>query len=206
MIDHSTTCAEKRVHGLGTTLALLLCVALGLGLLACRTPKGSTATEKRRHVVATNRDVLESVYAAEPGARAQVDKSIGYATFSNIETKIAFLTSGNGYGMAVDRRSGARTFMSMRKFGAGIGAGVQEFQLLMVFKSPETFERFLDSGWQFGGGAEAALEHRESEEGGQADMQVNIEMDPIVYQVTEAGIALSATVEGFKFSKDDELN
>lgn len=32
------------------------------------------------------------------------------------------------------------------------------------------------------------------------------EMDPAVFEVTDAGIGVGATAEGFKFSVDDELN
>jgi len=37
-------------------------------------------------------------------------------------------------------------------------------------------------------------------------MQATVDRDPIVYQVTDAGVNLSATLEGVKFSRDSALN
>ena len=37
-------------------------------------------------------------------------------------------------------------------------------------------------------------------------MQATVDRDPLVYQVTNAGVNLSATLEGVKFSRDSALN
>lgn len=186
-------------------IALATILFVGLGAVSCRTPEGDTAGEQRAHIKKVNTEILSTVYKAQPEARALVDSAAGYGTFSNIETKTMFLGSGNGYGLAVDRATGKRTFMKLRKIQIGLGVGIQEFQLLVIFKDPAKFKEFVAGGWQFGGGADAALEHRE-EDGAQAGVQLSAKMDPVVIQLTEAGVSIGATVDGIKYSQNDELN
>jgi lipid-binding SYLF domain-containing protein len=180
---------------------------LGLALFACAKPEGETASQQRAHIRQMDGEIKSEVFAKYPEARSLVSNSYGYATFTNIETKLSIVGSGNGYGLATNRKSGKQTFMSMRKLHVGFGAGVQEFDLLMVFKSKENFDQFIESGWQFGGGADAAVKRREGE-GQQIGIQAPIDpsLDPTVFQLTEAGISVGATAEGFKFSVDDDLN
>ena len=183
----------------------LACVAVAV--LACAKPEGETPKQKRSSIQNANRSILDDVYSKQPEARRLVGNSYGYATFTNIETKLGLFGSGNGYGLATHRGSGKQTYMKMRKVHVGFGGGVQEFDLLMIFKSKANFDQFLESGWQFGAGADAAAKTRQEggvETGVQAAIDENL--DPIVFQVTQAGVSVGATAEGFKFSVDDELN
>ena len=63
---------------------------------------------------------------------------------------------------------------------------------------------FVNDGWDFGGDADAAATH----EGEGAALTPGLSIAPGIhlYQMTETGLALSATVAGTKYSKDDELN
>ena len=68
----------------------------------------------------------------------------------------------------------------------------------------ETLTHFINEGWQGGAQADAALK---SEDKGEA-IATAIDVAPGIrlYQLTESGIALQATVQGTKYWKDDELN
>ncbi len=172
----------------------------------CRTPEGSTPAQQRQHIRTESTQILEAVYADHPEARKAVSSAAGYGTFSNIEYKLMLGGSGNGYGLAVDRKTNKLTYMKLNKLQVGFGAGIQEFRMLVVFKDRAKFDAFAQGGWQFGGGADVALEHRGEEEGIDGGLQASLEMDPIVYQITEAGINLSATVDGIRYAQDDALN
>jgi lipid-binding SYLF domain-containing protein len=186
-------------------LVALLSSAVLVAALGCRTPEGDTVAERRAHIRSTNTEILNAVYASQPFAKDQVAGSTGYATFSTFEMKLMVAGSGNGYGQATDRGSGKVTFMNVRKLHAGFGAGIQNLQTLFIFKKRETFNEFVAGGWTFGGGADASLKQQD-EEGIDIGGQASLEADPIIYQVTEAGIALGLTGEGLKFSVDEELN
>jgi lipid-binding SYLF domain-containing protein len=114
--------------------------------------------------------------------------------------------SGNGYGLAVDRKTNKLTYMSLRKLQVGFGAGIQEFRMLVIFKDRAKFDDFAGGSWSFGGGADVALQQRDQEEGIDGGLQATAMLDPIVYQITEAGINLSATADGVRYAPDDELN
>jgi hypothetical protein len=64
-------------------------------------------------------------------------------------------------------------------------------------------DRFINSGWQFGGHADAAA--KASDKGGAVGGEVLAD-NITIFQLTETGLALQATVKGTKYWKDAELN
>ena len=62
---------------------------------------------------------LETLYAQKPSAARAVREAAGYAVFSDISTKILLAGGGGGKGVAVDNRSGAKTYMLMATVSAG---------------------------------------------------------------------------------------
>lgn len=88
--------------------------------------------------------------------------------------------------------------------GLGPGIGVKDFRAVLIFKTKQSFEEFVAGDWEFGGHADAAA--KSNEKGAAAGGEVYIEDDIEIYQITEAGIALQATVAGTYFRKDPKLN
>jgi len=171
----------------------------------CISPKGDTGDERRAEIRKANRNTLDQVYASYGSAREQVADSKGYATFSTVDAKILIAGTGNGYGMLTNNSSKAVTFMRMAKLQLGLGAGVQQLSLLFIFRSEKTLNEFRENGWTFGGGASAALQGKDKGLGDKS-VQTTVDQDPLVYQVTDAGVNLSATVSGIKFTQDASLN
>ena len=66
------------------------------------------------------------------------------------------------------------------------------------------FNEFLDGDWEFGGHADAAA--KSVEKGAAAAGELYIEDDIEIYQLTEAGVALQATVAGTYFRGYADLN
>jgi lipid-binding SYLF domain-containing protein len=116
------------------------------------------------------------------------------------------LSSGHGYGMVVDK-SGKETFMAMGSLGGGVGIGAKDLSVVFIFKNADVMKKFIDSGWQFGGEADATAKAGDkgaaiSKEAG-ADTGGNLFE---IYQITDTGAALQATVAGTKYWKDKKLN
>ena len=91
----------------------------------------------------------------------------------------------------------------MERVEIGLGLGVKDFRAVFIFHDRAVMEKFIGSGWEFGGQADAAAKAGEKGAaiGGEAVL------DGItVYQMTQSGLALQATVKGTKYWKDDELN
>jgi hypothetical protein len=74
---------------------------------------------------------------------------------------------------------------------------------VFVFHNAETMKNFVDSGWEFGANADAAA--KVGETGGAVGGEVAVG-GITVYQLTESGVALQASVKGTKYWKDDDLN
>ena len=88
--------------------------------------------------------------------------------------------------------------------GVGLGLGVKDFRQLIIFKTEEAINDFVNKGWEFGGHADAAAQS--GDKGGSVNAAGDISSMMEVYQVTESGLALQATVSAAKYWKDDELN
>jgi lipid-binding SYLF domain-containing protein len=184
-----------------TLLALMLVAAVVTG---CRTAKGNSPSEKRAYVLQTRDEALAKLYESEPGAKAKIADAAGYGVFSNVGINLFLLASGNGFGVVRNNSSGQDTYMKMREIGVGVGMGVKDFRAVFIFHTPEVLTEFVEKGWEWGGEADAAAKSGDTgaAAAASADVQGGIE----VYLLTEAGVALQATVSGTKYWKDDELN
>lgn len=191
----------------------------------CAMPRGGSIGEKRDFVREMRDQTLDELYRGRPDARQRIERAAGYAVFSNVNLHLFLLTTGNGYGVVVDNRDGAETFMRMAEGGVGLGAGLKDFRAVFVFHERALMERFVQHGWQFGaeteaaavsgdaggsargeatattGGSAAGVAGKAQEHGG-ADTAGEIE----IYTLTKAGIALQATLAGTKYWRDRSLN
>ncbi len=176
-----------------------------VGLLAgCAAPKGDSAQAKRSSVQQMKSETLTRLYKEAPEARQKVAGAPGYAVFSSINTNLLLLSSASGYGVCVDRASGRNSYMKMMQLGVGPGLGIKDYRVVFIFKNRETLKQFVDKGWEFGGHADAAAKSGEKGDavGGQASFERQME----IYTLTEAGVALQATLAGTKYWLDKDLN
>jgi len=178
-------------------------IILSLTIGGCATTGGKTTAEKRQSVLAMKNEVLSDLYKIKPDVKAQISSAPGYAVFSNVNVNIIFASFGGGYGVVKNNETGKHTFMKMGEVGVGLGLGAKDFRAVFVFHSMDTLKRFVEHGWVFGAQADAAAKagDKGAAVGGEATVE-NI----TIYQLTEAGLALQATVTGTKYWKDDSLN
>jgi len=180
-------------------VSLLFALVLG----ACAT-SAEKAPEARSEVDKMEKDTLARLYSVQPSAKAVVDGAAGYAVFSNFGMKILVAGSGTGEGVAVNRKTGQRTYMKMAELQAGLGMGAKKFQVVFVFDSTEQLDAFINQGWEYGGQTTAAA--TTGEKGGAMQGATSVAPGIWMYQLTEKGLALEATVKGTKYWKDEELN
>ncbi|MGD8743847.1 MAG: hypothetical protein PVH46_10535 [Granulosicoccaceae bacterium] len=182
------------------TLILLLVSSF---LAGCATTGAHTPQEKRQAILDMKSQVLGDLYKVKPGAKSLINSSPGYAVFSNANVNIIFASFAGGQGVVHDNRTGKNTYMKMGEVGIGLGLGVKDFRAVFVFHDSHTMNKFITSGWQFGGHADAAA--KAQEKGGAVGGEAVID-NITVYQLTESGLALQATVKGTKYWRDSELN
>ena len=179
-------------------------LALTVAISGCSKPKGISASEKRDYVEAMKTSTLEQFYQEIPEGRELVKNAKGYGVFSNVNVNVIFVSAGNGYGVVTDNSTGNKTYMNMGSGGLGLGAGVKDFRAVIIFHSKETMDTFIDTGWEFGAEADAAA--KSGDKGGSAEAAGNVNNGMSLYQLTETGFALQATLKGTKYWHDDELN
>jgi lipid-binding SYLF domain-containing protein len=189
-------------------LAVALVCALALparsGLFSA---KGDSVEEKRAAVRKLRDDILAKLYQEKPEAKAKIEKAAGYGAFNNKNMNLFLLSSGHGYGMVADKKTGKETFMAMGSLGGGVGLGYKDLSVVFIFKDAAVMNKFVESGWQFGGEADATA--KADDKGGAAAKEGAVDTGANlfeIYQMTDTGVALQATVAGTKYWKDKDLN
>jgi len=175
-------------------------VLLAAGLASAGDSPDKKREKARKMAAAT----LKDLYKLQPASRDLVQKSAGYAVFSNMGANLFLLSTARGAGMAVNSKTNRDTFMKMISAGAGLGLGVKDYRVVFVFESESALARFLNSGWSGSGQADAAAKTGNS--GGAYSGAVMVEPEVWVYQITKKGLALQLTLQGTKYYKDDDLN
>lgn len=186
-------------------MPVLAAVALGVFLscfsgLAC----AATAEEKRAEIRRMRSETLEKLYKVHPLAKVAIKNSVGYAVFSNIGINVILLSVGGGSGIAHDNRTNKDIYMNMVSGGFGLGLGVKDFRGVFVFATDKAFRQFVESGWDADLQADAAA--KAGTKGGAFAGAITVAPGVELYQLTETGLALQATIQGTKYFKNKELN
>ncbi|MEY4642293.1 MAG: hypothetical protein RLZZ227_2287 [Pseudomonadota bacterium] len=185
----------------GYLRAWMVC-ALSLVLSACMASSG-TVDQKRAAVQDMKNEVLQDLYAQKPDVQSQLSGAPAYAVFSSANVNVVLASFGGGYGVMHNNQSGQDTYLKMGEFGLGIGAGLKDFRIVMIFHTQDAIDRFMEYGLGLGAQADAAAVA--SDQGGAVAGELQLD-NITVYQLTETGLALQATIKGTKYWRDEELN
>jgi lipid-binding SYLF domain-containing protein len=176
-----------------------------LALAACTTTgSGSSPAQERAEVQRMRSETLAKLYKVQPGAQANIQKAAGYAVFSNVGVNLVLISAAGGSGVARDNKTGRDTYMRMVSGGVGFGLGVKDFRGVFVFSTSDKLDQFVNSGWEASAQADAAA--KAGDKGAAAAGAVTIAPGVTLYQLTENGLALQATIQGTKYFKNDDLN
>ncbi len=173
------------------------------GLLACTSTPKQSVEQRRAEVLKMRAQTISAIEAHQSNIRSKIKSAPGYAVFSNANVNLIFASFSGGYGVAHDNQSGQDIYMKMGEAGLGLGLGVKDFRAIFVFKTRAAFERFIEHGWMVGAHADAAA--KGGDKGAAAGGEIMAD-DVEIYQLTESGLALQATIKGTKYWKDDSLN
>jgi lipid-binding SYLF domain-containing protein len=160
--------------------------------------------EQREELQEARSAALAKLYKEKPQARDEIKSAKGYAVFSSIGVNLFVVATERGGGILRDHRSGKDTYMKMFSAGGGIGMGVKDFSVIFIFHTVAAMEDFQSAGWDFSGKADANAESEDKGMG--AEAAVTVVPGTTIYQLTDAGLALQATLQGTKFWADEDLN
>lgn len=186
----------KRMRFLVSVFLVLMCSLI----VAVAKSKEEKQAEARKKADQT----LARLYKAKPSAQAAIKKSAGYAVFNSAGVKILVAGGGKGNGIAVENGTQKVTYMKMREVQAGLGMGAKKFSTIFVFETKAALDKFINSGWEFGGQTTAAA--KTGDGGGSLEGAVSVSEGVWMYQLTDKGLALELTGKGTKYFKDDDLN
>ena len=197
------------MHLIYRTLSTLLLLGLCLNtpvFAQFSNPFGSdkTVAQQKQDILKKNDEILLSLFKAQPKSKELIDKSAGYATFSNFGMKILIAGGGTGSGVVINKSGAKPTYMNMAEVQAGIGLGIKSFQNIFVFQNEVAMNSFVNSGWTFGGQVTAAAKYNKNGDAYQ-DATV-VAPGVLMYQLTDSGIAAEITGKGTKYYKDTDLN
>ena len=182
----------------------VLMMAAAFAVLAANDARAASKTQKQADVRGVAQQTLTRLYKLQPNAKAAVEKSAGYAVFSNFGMKLLVAGGGKGEGIAVDNKTRHETFMKMVELQAGVGFGVKKFRLVWLFETPQAFDNFVNSGWELGAQTTAAAQL--GGQGAWAAGAISVSPGVWLYQLTDNGLALELTAKGTKYYKDEALN
>ena len=181
-------------------MSSVFCIVLAGGVVAAEESWESLNKDaKRAKINEAAKEALDEVLAKSESAPELHAKAYGWAAFDNL--KIAFgWSGGGGNGVAVNKSSGARTYMKMGTVGVGLGLGAQKYQVVFLFQDEKTFRNFVDKGWQADASAQASA--------GTAGVgaQTGFVNGIAIYQVNETGLMARADIAGTKYWKNKKLN
>jgi lipid-binding SYLF domain-containing protein len=178
---------------------------LGVSLLTATLASAGDSPDKKREKARKMADqTLKDLYKLQPASKEAVQKSAGYAVFNNMGTNLFLLSTARGAGIAINSKTKQETFMKMFSAGAGLGIGVKDYRVVFVFENDKALAQFLDSGWAASTEADAAA--KANDKGGAYSGAATVAPGVWVYEITKNGLALQLTLQGTKYSKDDDLN
>jgi lipid-binding SYLF domain-containing protein len=140
---------------------------------------------------------LDQLISTSEPARQLFEKSEGYAVFDS--TKVgALVTGAGGSGVAVNPDENQCVYMHMGAGGVALGAGIQQYKLVMLFEDDESFERFVGGRWDGGATAQAVAGKAA------AEAASNFVDGVAVYQITDKGLSAQADLTFVRFWQDHD--
>ena len=160
--------------------------------------KAEDLAARRSEILEMSKGTIEAL-RKDDAADDLLDTAYGTAVFDTTKGGL-IVTGAGGTGVAMRRSGGDPVYMHMGSAGLGIGAGVENYKLVLLFEKEDTYRRFIDVQWNAGASAQAAA----GDEGKAAVAKfVN---GVAVYHLTDKGLIAQFDLSGVRFWPSDRLN
>lgn len=158
----------------------------------------NTAAERRQEILEMSKSTIKTL-SKDAAAEDLIDSAYGYAVFDT--TKGGFIVTGaGGTGVATRKNGSNPVYMHMGAGGVGLGAGLENYKLVILFENEDVYDRFVDGQWTAGASAQAAA----GRDGAAAVGKFNNGV--AVYHLTDKGVIAQADITGVRFWPSDRLN
>jgi lipid-binding SYLF domain-containing protein len=154
--------------------------------------------ERRQEILDMSKGTIGEL-RKDDAAKELIDDAYGHAVFDT--TKGGFIVTGaGGTGVAMRKNGSDPVYMHMGAGGVGLGAGIENYKLVVLFENEDVYKRFIDGQWAAGTSAQAAA----GDEG--KGVVGKFHNGVAVYHLTDQGLIAQADVTGVKFWPSDRLN
>ena len=171
-------------------------IPLLLFLGGCATVPGKTKTDQIQTVDQLIETTLADLVSQNPAVKKELERSVGYVIMNNKITKIPVFGAGAGYGAAVARASGEKTYLRMARFDFGAGWGARSVRPVLIFFDEPLFQKFIRGTFKIKMSAEASAKVGETgAAGGTGGHPSKSESSPYSsYLITDAGVSATWAV------------
>lgn len=160
-----------------------------------------TPEQTRQRMDSMASQTLSQLLSENPQAAALYEVSHGYAVFD--ARQVTFIgAAGYGRGVAVDKATGARHYMSMGTGGVGLAFGVGGFErkIVILFESEGDFLSFVYDGYD-------ATAEANAKDGDEDDtLQARFVEGRSFFYLSKKGWRVAASATGTKYWRDKDLN
>jgi hypothetical protein len=158
-----------------------------------------TPEEKRDILTDLERQTLADLVQRNPDAQAEIDRSVGYAVFSNRAAKVPLFGAGEGIGVVFDLEKGERTYLQVGRLDVGGGLGVREYRLVVLFFDPEPMHKLASGKLEIGAGVEAGAKEQDIGTGA-GGIAGSRNEKRVIYQLSDTGVSATFTVRAIRYS------
>jgi len=155
--------------------------------------------ERRSELLRKADAALERLLERNESAASLLRRAYGHAVFDTTKGGL-ILTGAGGTGVARKSDGSDVTFMRLGAGGIGLGAGFENYQLIMLFEDEDTYTRFVSGQWDGALAAQAAA----GSEGVAAEEQFIGGIR--VFRLTEGGLMAQIDANALRFWPIDRLN
>lgn len=179
-----------------TTFLLVL-----LFLTACSSMTTEERNTKRSEIDGMAKKAIAGLLEQNPGLKAKMDASLGYAVANMKLTKVPIVGAGGGEGVLFNKQAQQRQYFTVSRLDLGGGWGARSYKILLVVESPEVLDRLSsNSTWEFQAGAEASA-GTVSAEGSSSDVNAGFS----TYVLSDGGASATVTARVIRIKMNSEL-
>ena len=133
------------------TLLTALAMAVAIGVGPVRAQQDDSRTENRDDLILVERrdelilaadEALGQLRREDELGAALLEEAYGHAVFNTTKGGL-ILTGAGGTGVARSNDGSDVTFMRLGAAGIGLGAGFENYKLIMLFEDEETYSSFV---------------------------------------------------------------
>jgi lipid-binding SYLF domain-containing protein len=159
-----------------------------------------SVAQERERLINMAETTIDELKMTRPEAARLLDDAYGYAVFDTTKGGL-IVTGAGGTGVAMKvKGKNEPTFMHVGGAGIGLGAGIENYKLVLLFHDQKVYDEFVAGEWNAHTSAQAAA-GREGEA-----QESNWENGVAVFRMTDKGLIAQVDVSGLKFWSSDKLN